>query len=1441
MKAYVDGIQENAIKFNIDRLEDDGAFFRLEGWIYSENSHIDEIRVVVANDEEEAALGLEWKKRKDVVKAFDRAELYCGFSDEFVLTRGSIVTVFLEYQIGTNIYRMQLCVLGANKTVGNIELKRDKVVSFTEFKNDCVVENIHIAEAIYHTTIDLLVPVYNGYEYLENLFAGIEKTRVPYRLFIVDDCSPDERVLPFLENYAKGKKNVKLLKNKKNLGFVATLNKALQHSKNHVVIINTDVILPEGWLERLMTPILEDHTIASTTPYTNSATICSFPNFCENNDIYLGLPVDEIDAYFAHMKPQYVEMPTGVGFCMGMNRQAIKEVGNLDAETFYKGYGEENDWCQRAIKQGFRNVQVENLFVWHKHGGSFASEDKQRYIERNLQIIDERYPNYNLDVARFIAYDPNSQIREYLQYKILHDKAEDFVFIINHNWGGGANTYLDDKLKEILDAGKGVVQFIEDAERGFFLVWQYQDQEVKIAATDYDEAHNLVSGIKCSEILINEMVAFKDIKGVQKLLLELKNEWNAKLSMLCHDFFAICPSIYLTDDKRHHCFLPEDIEQCRKCYEKNPDKLNEEYDTIDEWREMWKGFLEQCDEVICFSENTKSYYEKCYPNAKYSIRPHQVDYIEPVGEYEKTEGIVTIGIIGNFMYSKGAEIICRMAEIINDNFINARIVVIGTNLYSNAYPENIIMHGKYQREELPELIKQYEIDLVFIASIWPETFSYTTEEAIKMGIPVASFDIGAPAERVKKYDKGLIIDEISAVAALREIMKFVSGNDEGISTATILEHGVDYKEKREVVLRELNAHVFDWYPFDTRKNCLIAGKNTEFVENSISKQLEQITVVEEISEVDEQDRYDYVILCGLNQSADVEIARGILAENGKILLMTDNRIGLRYLMGTLDHHTEDYFSGANDYTNVHPSGRGYTKNEIIETITDAGFHNYKFYYLYPNEKTTKEVFTDETITSYGYGKEYHNFDYGTLELYSERRMAETLKNEQMITEFANYYVVEISDSCEFAPVLYAKINGFRKPTFQIMTEIIRDGNEKSVRKIGLTADAIHHVQKICDHHDGNDVQKIDGGVACEFITCETLDDKITSLIEAKRLDQIYEELSEFFEQYFEAAMETTYDTPAFIDVFGSVSSDAVRKMACIKPANIDLICENIMLQKDGYSFIDEEWIFDFYVPVKFILWRNIRELFATHVTLVDLISYEDFLRHFDMDMDMDRIFLSWTNHFVNDYVGVAEYEKYSLERKQVDLKDWYLNNCNAAEAKLYFDFGEGFSEEHRAVALLETQYDGYFEATYLIPKGVRSIMWKPVELRCCECAIEVEGGTIEKHNGVDEAGKTYFKGSSAEYYIKIHENVEQIVIRGYIKMADMAESVSEYGKELYKNKQQLQNSSAQIQDITAQLQNTSEQLNSTIVQLNDLQNSYDDIMRSKAWKCVQIVRRILRR
>lgn len=270
------------------------------------------------------------------------------------------------------------------------------------------------SENLFDTPIDIIIPVHNGYNYLDRLFESIiNNTTIPYRLLVADDCSFDSRVWAYLCNISSTFRSGQylLFRNETNQGFVKTVNRLVTLTRNHFVILNTDVEVPRGWLQRLMRPIFKRKNVASTTPFTNSGTICSFPEYIIDNDIYDNMSVDELDSYFMRINQDTsIEIPTGVGFCMGVNRQVVGKIGMFD-EVFGRGYSEENDWCQRAKSAGFINLHVTNLFVYHKHGGSFCSIEKNKLQKENYEVLTKRHLSYESQIEEFVNKNELSFLR----------------------------------------------------------------------------------------------------------------------------------------------------------------------------------------------------------------------------------------------------------------------------------------------------------------------------------------------------------------------------------------------------------------------------------------------------------------------------------------------------------------------------------------------------------------------------------------------------------------------------------------------------------------------------------------------------------------------------------------------------------------------------------------------------------------------------------------------------------------------------------------------------------------------------------------------------------------------------------------------------------------------------------------------------------------------
>ena len=257
--------------------------------------------------------------------------------------------------------------------------------------------------------VDIVVPVHNGAQHLARLFATLfDRTDPKHRFLLMDDASSEPASLALLRDAAT-RPNVVLVREEVNQGFVATVNRAMSMARGHAVLLNSDTEVPPGWLERLMRSIFGEENVASTTPFSNSASAFSFPVPDEVNSLPDDMDVAVIDAAFRKLKATpdaSLLAPAGVGFCMGVNLRAWRALGPFDATTFGRGYGEETDWCLRAGAAGWRNLLVPDLFVYHADGGSFGSAAKRAIVESNLRLIYRRWPAYRRQLAIHHGRDP---------------------------------------------------------------------------------------------------------------------------------------------------------------------------------------------------------------------------------------------------------------------------------------------------------------------------------------------------------------------------------------------------------------------------------------------------------------------------------------------------------------------------------------------------------------------------------------------------------------------------------------------------------------------------------------------------------------------------------------------------------------------------------------------------------------------------------------------------------------------------------------------------------------------------------------------------------------------------------------------------------------------------------------------------------------------------
>ena len=252
----------------------------------------------------------------------------------------------------------------------------------------------------------VIVPVFNAYEHLlvclESLARNLPSNA---QVLFIDDASTDARVYPFLQSWVEEEASCRrLVRHEQNRGFVATANHGMRLAGTDVVLLNSDTEVTSGWLQHLADCLASDRSIATATPWSNNGEIVSIPAFCAAN------PAPENPETIAGIiascgRPDYPVMPTAVGFCMAISLRAIKLVGVFDELTFGLGYGEENDFCQRAERAGLRNVLCDNAYVVH-HGGASFGPLGLKPDENSMQRLLAKHPDYLNTVSEFIRTDP---------------------------------------------------------------------------------------------------------------------------------------------------------------------------------------------------------------------------------------------------------------------------------------------------------------------------------------------------------------------------------------------------------------------------------------------------------------------------------------------------------------------------------------------------------------------------------------------------------------------------------------------------------------------------------------------------------------------------------------------------------------------------------------------------------------------------------------------------------------------------------------------------------------------------------------------------------------------------------------------------------------------------------------------------------------------------
>lgn len=684
---------------------------------------------------------------------------------------------------------------------------------------------------------DIIIPIYNAYDCLKPCIDSVIKNTNldENRLILINDQSTDERVLPLLKEYADGKKII-LLENENNLGFVGTVNKGMKYSKNDVLLLNSDTEVPSKWLDKIKRCAYSEKNVATVTPLSNNATLVSVPNLLVRNELPKNYNIEKysklIDTVSKH---EYPELPTAHGFCMYIKREVLDKIGYFDEETFGKGYGEENDFSYRCIDYGYKNLLCDDTIVYHKESQSFNAA-KEELKKINAEALKKRYPLY---VSRTEIWCGSFSIKtvgkigKKIKYSLgMEEKRKNILFVIHdfsdlENNVGGTTLHIIDLINGLRDKYNFHVLYFDN---GIFKIHSYfKDNEEIINLSNinnislypyYNKEYkkmieNIVEGFGIDIVHIHHLMNNHTFDWIDVI-----KEYNLYSIVSIHDYYCLCPNINMMYNLQENCFYLKN----KNCLECLNNRLGLSNDIVSSWREEWQRVLENVDLVIAPSTSVKKHILDFYPNIKkievieHGINISKSDYVPNINNHP-----FNIAFLGVMAKHKGSDILLKL---IKEKIPNVKIHLFGDSDIKSLKQNkrNYIYHGKYKRNELPELLRKNNINLVCIFSICDETYSYTLTESFASGIPVLGLNTGAVGTRIHESKCGYLLPYNASVETIKNKIIEIS-------------NGLDYEKKLENIKKykiktvgEMCLEYDNTYQIKTKPNKNI-NKLYEFIDN----------------------------------------------------------------------------------------------------------------------------------------------------------------------------------------------------------------------------------------------------------------------------------------------------------------------------------------------------------------------------------------------------------------------------------------------------------------------------------------------------------------------------------------------------------------------------------------------------------------------------------
>lgn len=520
---------------------------------------------------------------------------------------------------------------------------------------------------------------------------------------------------------------------------------------------------PADWLDRLRSAAGAAADIGSVTPFSNRGQ-AAYPGPAGVSMAWFG---DGAADQTCQALPggDAVRIPFGGGPCWFVRGDCLAATGPVRLALFGARDAAQRDFSARASAAGWRHAALPGLFVAQRAEPASGAA-AMRLRTRNTAWLKRMYQ------VRPPRTDPLRQARRALDIvRWQGGPPRPSVILVTHDDGGGVERRIESAVRRHEALGRrAIVLRPAPADDGQAVMVQdglarhYPNLRFAMPREKAALARLLRdTGPVEAEIhhFLNHHPAVFDIVRAMKVAYDVH----------VHDYIWFCIRVALVNERNRYCGEP-DTAGCEVCAAAGGDTIAEPI-AVPALLNRSRAILSAARTVTAPSQDAAARMMAHFPGIAVTVVPHEDDLSVPEPPpIQPVLGRVRVCVAGAVGLHKGFQVLLACARDARRRDLDLEFVVVGTTIDDQRLMDTgrAFVTGRYESSEAVALIAAQGATLALLPSICPETWCFGLTEIWRAGLRAVAFDMGAPAERIRRTGRGLLIPAGMSPRAINDIL-----------------------------------------------------------------------------------------------------------------------------------------------------------------------------------------------------------------------------------------------------------------------------------------------------------------------------------------------------------------------------------------------------------------------------------------------------------------------------------------------------------------------------------------------------------------------------------------------------------------------------------------------------------------------------------------------